>query len=132
MKPRSYLGGEWKDGAGPGEALLNPATEEVLAHASSDGLDRKKALEFARVKGGPALRSLSFKQRGDLIQKTAALLQGHRDELIGLAMTNGGNTRSDGKFDVDGAIATLQAYAEIGADAHSNHKCQGTGYTKNH
>ena len=115
MKPRSYLGGEWQDGAGPGEALLNPATEEVLAHASSDGLDRKKALEFARVKGGPALRSLSFKQRGDLIQKTAALLQGHRDELIGLAMTNGGNTRSDGKFDVDGAIATLQAYAEIGA-----------------
>ena len=113
-KPRSFLSGAWQDGAGAGEALLNPATEEVLAYASSDGLDRGTALEFARRHGGPPLRSLTFKQRGGLIQKTATLLQQNRDELIGLAMANGGNTRSDAKFDVDGAIATLQAYAEIG------------------
>ena len=114
-KLKSYLSGIWQDGEGAGEALLNPATEEVLGHASTDGLDRKQALEFARGQGGPALRALTFKQRGDLIQKTASLLQKNRDELIGLAVTNGGNTRSDAKFDVDGAIATLQAYAEIGA-----------------
>jgi len=113
-KLKSYLCGEWQEGEGQGEALLNPATEEVLAHASSDGLPRGKALEFARQQGGPALRALSFGQRAELIQKTAALLQKNRDELIGLAMTNGGNTRSDAKFDVDGAIVTLQAYAEAG------------------
>lgn len=112
---KSYLSGEWRQGEGPGEALLNPATEEVLAMASADGLDRKQALHHARSVGGPALRALTFKQRGELVQKTAALLQKNRDELIGLAMTNGGNTRSDAKFDVDGAIATLQAYAEVGA-----------------
>jgi len=115
MKLKSYVCGEWREGAGEGEALLNPATEEILAHASADGIDRKKALDFARAEGGPALRALSFKQRGELIQNTAALLQKHRDELIGLAMTNGGNTRSDAKFDVDGAVATLQAFAEAGA-----------------
>src|SRR5207253_3543803 len=38
-----------------------------------------------------------------------------RDELIALSMENGGNTRSDAKFDVDGAIATLAHYAELGA-----------------
>ena len=114
-KLKSYLCGEWREGEGEGEPLQNPATEEVLAHASADGLDRKQALDFARAAGGPALRALSFKQRGELIQKTAALLQKNRDELIGLAMTNGGNTRSDAKFDVDGAIATLQAFAEAGA-----------------
>ncbi len=113
-KLKSYLCGEWQQGEGQGEALLNPATEEVLALASADGLDRKEALDFARASGGPALRALSFKQRGELIQKTAALLQKNRDELIGLATTNGGNTRSDAKFDVDGAIATLQAFAEVG------------------
>ncbi len=113
-KLKSYLCGEWQEGEGQGEALVNPATEEVLAHASSDGLPRGKALEFARHQGGPALRALSFGQRAELIQKTAALLQKNRDELIGLAMTNGGNTRSDAKFDVDGAIVTLQAYAEAG------------------
>ncbi len=113
-KLKSYLCGEWQEGEGQGEALLNPATEEVLATASSDGLLRPLALEFARTEGGPALRSLTFKQRGDLVHKTAALVQKHRDELIGLSMTNGGNTRSDAKFDVDGAIATLQAFAEVG------------------
>lgn len=113
-KLRSYLGGRWQEGPGEGEALLNPATEDILAHASADGLDRKKALDFARHEGGPALRALTFGQRAELVQKTAALLQKNRDELIGLAMTNGGNTRSDAKFDVDGAIATLQAFAETG------------------
>lgn len=112
---RSYLCGEWQEGQGEGEALLNPATEDVLAYVSSDGLIRPRALEFARSKGGPALRALTFKQRAELLQKTAALLQEKRDELIGLAMTNGGNTRSDAKFDIDGAIGTLQTYAEAGA-----------------
>lgn len=114
-KLKSYLCGEWREGAGEGEALLNPATEDVLAHATADALDRKEALDFARLQGGPALMALTFKQRAELVQKTAALLQKNRDELIGLAMSNGGNTRSDAKFDVDGAIATLQAYAETGA-----------------
>lgn len=112
---KSYLCGAWQEGQGEGEALLNPATEEVMAYASAHGLDRKQALEFSRSRGGPALRALTFAQRGGLVQKTAALLQQHRDELIGLAMTNGGNTRSDAKFDIDGAIATLQAFAEVGA-----------------
>ncbi len=114
-KLKSYLCGAWREGQGEGEALFNPATEDILAHASADGLDRKQALDFARSEGGPALRALTFKQRAELVHKTAALLQKNRDELIGLAVTNGGNTRSDAKFDVDGAIATLQAFAEAGS-----------------
>ena len=114
-KLRSYVCGSWEDGAGEGETLLNPATEDVLAQASSQGLDRKQALAFARSVGGPALRALTFKQRGGLVQKTAGLLQQHRDELIALSMANGGNTRSDAKFDIDGAIVTLQAFGEVGA-----------------
>ena len=113
-KLKSYLCGVWQDGQTEGEPLFNPATEDVLAYVSADGLDRKAALDFARVQGGMALRALTFRQRGEMVQQTAALLQKNRDELIGLAMTNGGNTRSDAKFDVDGAIATLQAFAELG------------------
>ena len=41
-------------------------------------------------------------------------LVAHRDELLDLAVANGGNTRSDAKFDVDGATFTLSAYADIG------------------
>jgi len=112
---RSYLGDRWVEGSGARQTLVNPATEEPLAEASSDGLDLAAALEHARRKGGPALRALSFAERGMLLKEMAKAIQAHRDELLDLAVANGGNTRPDAKFDVDGAIFTLQAYAEIGA-----------------
>ena len=111
----SYLDGRWQQGAGAAQTLLNPATETPLASASSEGLDLAAALDYARHTGGPALRALSFAERGALLQGMADALQDARDELLALNMANGGNTRSDAKFDVDGAIATLLAYAELGA-----------------
>jgi oxepin-CoA hydrolase/3-oxo-5,6-dehydrosuberyl-CoA semialdehyde dehydrogenase len=36
-----------------------------------------------------------------------------RDELIQLALENGGNTRGDAKFDIDGATGTLMYYAGL-------------------
>jgi len=110
---RSHLGGRWVEGTSP-QTLVNPATEEPLARAGSAGLDLGAAMEFTRRTGGPALRSLTFAERGRLLQAMAAALQAHRDELLDLAVRNGGNTRSDAKFDVDGATFTLSAYAELG------------------
>jgi len=94
--------------------LVNPATEEPLARAASGGVDRGATLEFARAKGGPALRALTFAERGALIKAMGDALQAHRDELLDLSVVSGGNTRSDAKFDVDGAAFTLSAYAELG------------------
>jgi oxepin-CoA hydrolase/3-oxo-5,6-dehydrosuberyl-CoA semialdehyde dehydrogenase len=110
----SFVAGRWLEGGGAAQTLLNPATEAPLATASSEGLDLAAALDFARRNGGPALRALSFGERGALLQGMADALQDARDELLALNMANGGNTRSDAKFDVDGAIATLLAYAELG------------------
>ncbi|HEY8067872.1 MAG TPA: 3,4-dehydroadipyl-CoA semialdehyde dehydrogenase [Burkholderiales bacterium] len=111
----SFVSGRWTEGSGAAQTLLNPATEAPLATASSEGIDLAAALDFARRSGGPALRALSFAERGALLQGMADALQEARDELLALNMANGGNTRSDAKFDVDGAIATLLAYAELGA-----------------
>ncbi len=110
----SYVGGQWVKGSQGGQTLVNPATEEPLASASSEGIDLAAALEYARTKGGPALRALSFAERGAILKGMADALQAARDELLALGMRNCGNTRSDAKFDVDGAIATLLAYAELG------------------
>ena len=110
----SYACGRWISGTGEPQPLLNPATEETLAFASSDGVDLGAALAYARERGGPALRALSFAERGALLKAIAGELQEARDELLALGMANGGNTRSDAKFDLDGAIGTLLAYAELG------------------
>ena len=110
----SFVSGRWVKGSGAAQTLVNPATEAPIASASTEGIDLAAALGYARGSGGPALRALSFAERGALLQGMADALQDARDELLALNMQNGGNTRSDAKFDVDGAIATLLAYAELG------------------
>ena len=111
---RSYVSGRWVEGKGDLQTLVNPATEEPLARAGTGGIDMAAALEHARAKGGPALRALSFAERGALLKAMSDVIQAHRDEILDLAVKNGGNTRGDAKFDVDGATFTLTSYAQIG------------------
>ena len=113
LELRSYVGGRWVAGSGAPQNLLNPTTEEPLAQASSEGVDLQAALQYARSTGGPALRAMSFAERGAALKAIADAMQSEREALLDLGIANGGNTRSDAKFDVDGAIATLLAYAEL-------------------
>lgn len=110
---QSYLAGRWQTGEGDGTPLVDPTTEEVLAHASSAGLDLGEALRHARDVGGPALRALSFAERGQALKALSGAIHEHREELIDLGVANCGNTRGDAKFDIDGATATLAAYAHF-------------------
>jgi len=110
---RSFVGGRWVAGSGSPQTLLNPATEEPLAQVSSEGIDLAAALGHAREVGGRALRGLTFAERGALLRGIADALQEERDALLQLGIANGGNTRSDAKFDVDGAIGTLLAYVDV-------------------
>jgi 3,4-dehydroadipyl-CoA semialdehyde dehydrogenase len=111
---KSYLNGQWVEGTGNPVFLHNPTTGEVLAQTSSEGLDFSSALEYARKQGGPQLKALTFKERASLLEKMSNLLHEHRERWIDIALRNAGNTRKDAKFDLDGATATLSAYAEIG------------------
>jgi 3,4-dehydroadipyl-CoA semialdehyde dehydrogenase len=112
----SYVEGKWVKGKGKAAELVNPATEEVLSTTSTEGVDFGAALDFARTKGGPALRAMTFAQRGEMLRSMSRAMHAKRDELLTMAQQNGGNTRGDAKFDVDGASGTLAAYADIGAE----------------
>ncbi|MBI2394091.1 MAG: 3,4-dehydroadipyl-CoA semialdehyde dehydrogenase [Deltaproteobacteria bacterium] len=109
----SWVSGAWVAGKGKPAQLVNPTTEGVLAETSTEGVDMARALAFARDVGGPALRAMSFKERGALVRKLSRAIHEKRDELIALGVQNAGNTRSDAKFDVDGASITLGAYADL-------------------
>lgn len=100
--------------------LLNPATEEVIAEVAGGAGSLGPALAFGRERGGPALRALSFTERGQILRTLSRAVHTHRDELIGLAVANGGNTRGDAKFDIDGASGTLAHYADLGTALGEN------------
>lgn len=108
----SYLQGSWQPGQGEDIALLDPTFEDAVA-VCRRATDLGAALTYGRDVGGPSLRAMSFAERGALLASMARRIGEHRDELLTLAANNGGNTRGDGKFDIDGGTAVLAAYAAI-------------------
>lgn len=118
---KSHVGGRWVVGEEPAAELRDPTTEAVIARASTRGVDFRAAMARARDVGGPALRALTFAERGELLAAAASAIHARRDELLELSTRSGGNTRGDAKFDVDGASGTMSHYAELGkslGDAH--------------
>jgi 3,4-dehydroadipyl-CoA semialdehyde dehydrogenase len=111
----SYLGGRWSRGDGVETELVDPVDGTVLATASARGLDFGSALAFARERGGPALRDLSFAQRAKLLSAIADVLAANRARYEAIAIANSGNTKSDAAIDIDGGIGTLKYYARLGA-----------------
>ena len=112
---KSYVCGQWFSSDDNTSALYNPTTEEVVAQASTAGIDFREALDYARTHGRASLKTMSFAERGALLLAMSKAIHAHREELLDLAAQNGGNTRSDGKFDIDGATGTLAYYAKLGA-----------------
>ncbi len=110
---RSYLAGAWLDGSGRERLLRDASTGEPVASLRSGGHDLGAALRHGREVGGPALRSLTFRQRGALVADLARALRGRREELLDVAQTYGA-TRGDAQFDVDGGLGTLGYYGKLG------------------
>ena len=110
----SYLAGKWSPGSGTKHSLVNPTTEEVLAEVHTGGHDLAAAFAHARGAGARELAGMTFAQRGAVLAALAKAIHGAREELIALAVANGGNTRGDAKFDIDGGAVTLSHYAQLG------------------
>ncbi|HKV61154.1 MAG TPA: 3,4-dehydroadipyl-CoA semialdehyde dehydrogenase [Candidatus Acidoferrum sp.] len=114
MRLANFMSGQWCEGTGTGDSLVDPVTGEELASISSQGVDLEGALSFARTQGGPALRQMTYAQRAELLAKMADVLAANRDEYFRLSLLNLGANQADASFDVDGAIYTMKYYAKIG------------------
>lgn len=114
LQLESYLQDQWQPGAGDGAPLHDPSTGETIATASTQGLDLAAALDHARRVGGPAVRNLTFAERGRILTELSKAIHAARPELLELSTRNTGTTLKDSKFDIDGATATLAAYGELG------------------
>lgn len=112
MKLQNYILGKWTTGEGDGKALHNAINGEVIATASTKGLDFGEMLEYGRKVGGPALRKMTFHERGRMLKALALHLHGIRKKFYPISYQTGA-TKGDSWIDIDGGIGTLFAYASL-------------------
>lgn len=110
---KSYVYGSWHEADKDLAPLYNPSTEEEIARVGSDGVDFSAVLDHAHTKGGPALRELTFAERGGLLKGMSKVLRDNREELLALSAENNGTTTPDGAFDIDGGSGSLAYYASL-------------------
>lgn len=121
MQVQSYLTGAWTlpdSGARPIESAI---TGNVIAQAGQSSIDTVSMLEYARNRGGVALRKLTFHDRARMLKALAAHLNEHKQKLYDLSFDTGA-TQKDHLIDIDGGIGTLFVFASKGRrempDAH--------------
>ena len=116
MKPinlQNYAEGRWVAGAGGLAELRSAIDGEVVALTSSQGLDFGAMAKFAREKGGPALRAMTFHDRARMLRALADALMAKKDALYELSYQTGA-TKADSWIDVDGGVGTFMVYQSKG------------------
>jgi oxepin-CoA hydrolase/3-oxo-5,6-dehydrosuberyl-CoA semialdehyde dehydrogenase len=109
----NYAQGEWVAGSGRATELFHAVTGEKIAEASTDGIDFRGMVEFARGVGGPRLRAMTFHERALMLKEVAKHLMARKDEFYRVSAATGA-TKGDSWFDIDGGFGTFFVYASKG------------------
>ena len=112
-KPAKMLiGGQWRDAAN-GKALqsIDPATGKVIASFPAGTIaDADEAVRAARH-AFPAWKKVTPHDRSRLLQKAAALMEKHADELAELITLENGKPLWEAKKEVSTAVSWTEYYA---------------------
>jgi oxepin-CoA hydrolase / 3-oxo-5,6-dehydrosuberyl-CoA semialdehyde dehydrogenase len=111
-KLENYITGNWITADGDGQLLYNAVTAEPFATASTKGLDFKSITDYARTVGNPALRKMTFHQRGNMLKALALHLRNHLPKFYDISYKTGA-TKADSWVDIEGGIGNLFANASL-------------------
>lgn len=111
-KLENYVSGHWITGDGDGQLLYNAVTGDPVATASTKGLDFSGITDYARNTGNPALRKMTFHQRGNMLKALALHLRNHLDHFYAISYQTGA-TKADSWVDIEGGIGNLFANASL-------------------
>jgi len=112
QKLGNFVTGKWIEGTGEGQQLFNAVTGEPFALASSEGLDFEGILKYAREKGNPALRKMTFQERGRMLRALALHLMAQKEKFYTISYKSGA-TRIDSWIDIEGGIGNLFSNASL-------------------
>ena len=112
MNLENYVLGKWIAGDGDGKQLFDATSGEVIAVASSKGLDFADILKYGREVGNPVLRKMTFQERGRMLKALALHLLSVKDKFYELSYATGA-TKADSWIDIEGGIGNLFAYSSL-------------------
>ncbi|MBK8847050.1 MAG: phenylacetic acid degradation bifunctional protein PaaZ [Bacteroidetes bacterium] len=108
----NYACGEWVTSAEKTQTLYNAINGDEVAVASSAGLDFGMMCNYARTVGGPALRKMTFFERGLMLKKLAMYLTDRKEDFYKVSWATGA-TRADSWVDIEGGFGNLFTYASL-------------------
>ncbi len=112
QKSGNYITGNWVTGDGEGQPLYNAINGNLIGFASTKGLDFNAVLDYARKVGNPALRKMSFQQRGRMLRALALYLLEKKEKFYEVSYQTGA-TRIDSWIDIEGGIGNLFSNASL-------------------
>jgi len=112
MDCQNYVMGNWISGDGDGIPLFNAITGIEIGRANSKGLHFGQMMEYSREIGSPALKKMTFQQRGIMLKALALHLHGIKGKFYALSAATGA-TKIDSWIDIEGGIGNLFANASL-------------------
>lgn len=112
MRLKNYVNGQWIEGSGKGQILYNSINGSEVAVADAAGLDFGEILDYGRKVGNPALRKMTFHERGRMLKALALHLSEKKEEFYAVSWATGA-TRLDSWIDIEGGIGNLFAYSSL-------------------
>ena len=109
---QNYVQGSWVSGDGSETKLFNAINGDLIGEFSSKGIDYKSVLEYGRSVGGPALRKMTFQERGRMLKALAFYLLERKDRYYEVSSWTGA-TKVDSWIDIEGGIGNLFANASL-------------------
>jgi oxepin-CoA hydrolase/3-oxo-5,6-dehydrosuberyl-CoA semialdehyde dehydrogenase len=109
---KNYALGSWVKGEGEGTALFNSISGNQIGTASSKGLDFAEMMNYARKTGGPALRKMTFQERGLMLKSLALHLHSVKNKFYAVSAETGA-TKIDSWIDIEGGIGNVFANASL-------------------
>ena len=108
----NFIQGKWMEGDGEGQQLFNAITGETIVSATSKGIDFAAAVNYARTIGNPALRKMTFQERGRMLRALAIYLLERKDIFYKISYQTGA-TKIDSWIDIEGGIGNLFSNASL-------------------
>ena len=109
----SYCAGQWVASGSSARPVRSAVTGELIGRAGNDSLDAAAMLDYARSKGGPALRKMTFHERAKMLKALALHMSERKQSLYDISFDTGA-TQSDNLIDIDGGIGTVFVFASKG------------------